>query len=186
MAPRNGSLDHLASLRDEPRASEAAMRAAVTAALRARPGPCAPPARAMADSALRYVNRAFAREGPAWFVARRRLAGALERFARSRLARRLFALPISRVVSIGGPREPYDAIVEGRRGERYGICLALTDGAVEAGERARRASLFMIGERLAIVPVVMVFSVALGGVRTFRSFAGDAQQAERNGGTAAA
>lgn len=171
--------DRLASLRDEPRISEAAVRAAVAAALRGRRGPCDPPARAIADGALRRIDRAFTREEPAWFVARRRIAGAVDGFVRSRLARRLFGLARSRIVCVGGPDATYDAVVEGRHGERYGVCLALTGGAVEAAERARRASLFMIGERHAIVPVVLVFSVPLGGVRTFRSLAHDAMRPER-------
>jgi hypothetical protein len=172
--------DRLASLRDEPGVSEAALRAAVAAALRARRGPGAPPARAIADGALRRIDRAFTREEPAWFVARRRIAGAVDAFVRSRLAWRLFGVARSRIVSIGGPDASCDAVVEGRHGERYGVCLALTGGAVEAAERARCASLFMIGEHHAIVPVVLVFSVALGGTRTFRSLDRDAKRPERS------
>jgi hypothetical protein len=178
-------VDRLASLRDEPAASEAAVRAGVWAGLRERAGAGPPPATVMAATALRVVDRRFVAAEPAWFVSRRRVSDAVAAFARSRLARRLFALSRSRVVAIGGPGRPYDAIVAGRRGERYGVCLALSDHAAAIADRARRATQCMIEERHAIAPTVLVFSCALGAVRTFRSHAGESAMPERRDHSAA-
>ena len=104
-----------------PKLAERAMRDAVVARLGAR--------RSLVDDALtrfeRFVEHLSA-DGirpSVLFAERDRMVRELERFARSRLARRLFSVARRDVVATGREARPFDAIVRGRNGELYAVVV---------------------------------------------------------------
>jgi hypothetical protein len=178
----------LAQLRAEPELSEAAVRGVVADALRKRTGPGPPPRRALAEAAARRIASTLSSCGPAAFVGRRRADGAIDTFARSRLAHRLFSLARRKVTAIGRPSDPFDVIVEGRDGRCYGVCLVLKPGAWAAAARAFAAGRAMALRRLTVAPVVFVFSLSDGSLRRFERAPARAKGAPpaTRGGAAAA
>jgi hypothetical protein len=102
------------------------------------------------------------------FAERDRIVRDLARFARSRLAGRLFAIRYGDVTAIAREAQPFDAIVRGRRGGLYGVILRRLprDGRRLESMRAMRGA--AAAYRQAHLLGVLVYDFASGRVRTLR------------------
>ena len=118
-----GAMDALLAAERLPRLAERAMRAAITAELGR--GSLTP--RAVVDRALVIFEAAAGHRGvrPALlFGERDRIVRELHAFLQSRLATRLRALPLRRLVAAGAAAAPFSALVRGRRGRIYAVVFA--------------------------------------------------------------
>jgi hypothetical protein len=102
------------------------------------------------------------------FSERDRIVRDLGRFARSRLASRLFAIRHDDVAALERDAQPFDAIVRGRRGGLYGVILRRLprDGRRLETMRAMRGA--ALSYRHARLLGVLVYDFGTGRVRTLR------------------
>ena len=130
--------------------------------------------RVLVDDALMRFEEMVARAAPdgirpaVLFAERDRIVRDLGRFARSRLASRLFAIHRDKVAAIDDSARPFDAIVRGRRGDLYGVILRRlpSDGRRLESMRAMRGA--ATAYRHAHLLGVLVYDFATGRVRTLR------------------
>jgi hypothetical protein len=102
------------------------------------------------------------------FAERDRIVCDLGRFARSRLAGRLFAIHREAVAAVDDRAQPFDAIVRARRGGLYGVVLRRlpNDGRRLESMRALRGAAAAF--RRAHLLGVLVYDFGSGRVRTLR------------------
>ncbi|MBV8375032.1 MAG: hypothetical protein JO302_05940 [Candidatus Eremiobacteraeota bacterium] len=130
--------------------------------------------RVLVDDALLRFEGMVARAAPdgirpaILFAERDRIVRDLGRFARSRLANRLFAIHRDDVAAIDDAARPFDAIVRGRRGGLYGVILRRlpSDGRRLESMRAMRGA--ATAYRQAHLLGVLVYDFATARVRTLR------------------
>jgi hypothetical protein len=148
-----------------PRLAERAMRDAILARLGRH--------RLVDDALLRFeaLVQRLARDGvrPALLFAERdRIVREVSRFAKSRLAARLFAIKHSGVAAVGRGARPFDAIVHGRRGGLYGVVFRRlpADGRRLESMRAIRNAAAVYGPEH--LRGVLIYDFGSGVVRTLR------------------
>ncbi len=167
-------MDPILAAKRLPKLSERAMREAIASVSLAREhgaGTAGP--RVLADDALirfeRLVRRAGLAIRPALlFAERNRILGDLQKFVRSRLASRLFAIRRRDVVALGAAARPFDAVLYGRRGGLYGVVfrrLANDGKRLDAMRAIRNAARAYRGKGLR---GVLVYDFGTGTIRMLR------------------
>jgi hypothetical protein len=164
-------LDPLLAADRLPKLAERAMRDAILDSVTRRRRASQ---RVLVDDALLRFEALVARAAPdgirpaILFAERDRIVGDLGRFARSRLARRLFAIHRDDVAAIGERAKPFDAIVRGRRGGLYGVILRRLPGDGRRLESMRAMRGAAAAYRQAPLLGVLVYDFGTAKVRTLR------------------
>lgn len=162
MAPLDAATRRLSDLRALPALAERAVRAALRQAITTSQS--ARGRRSLAARALEVFDASIqsARlEAADKLRVRTEIAAAADRFARSRLAARLTALPLSRVRACAND-SPCDLVVTNATGQRFAVCFVRTRDVFQAADVAGR-----VIASSATLSGAVLYDLATARTRTF-------------------